>query len=122
MARDPLKTKRIYEPPADDDGLRVLVDRLWPRGLSKESAHVDLWLRDLAPSSALRKAFHGKPETWDQFRKAYGEELTAPAAQAAFVELRTRRAQGPITLLYAARDEAHNNAEALRLWLEANGV
>lgn len=120
MARLQLKIKRVYEPPAADDGLRVLVDRLWPRGLSKQAARVDLWLRDVAPSSTLRKAFHGKPETWDEFRKAYAEELVAPAAQAEVAALRARMAQGPVTLLYAARDEAHNNAEALRLWLTAS--
>ncbi|MGH6941324.1 DUF488 domain-containing protein [Hypericibacter sp.] len=113
-----LAVKRIYEPPADGDGARILVDRLWPRGIAKEKAHIDLWLKDVAPSNALRQRFHGKPEDWDAFRDAYFTELKEPAAQAAATTLLDRLRQGPVTLLYAAHDEAHNNAFALKLWLE----
>ena len=113
-----LTVKRIYEPPADSDGARILVDRLWPRGIAKDKAHIDLWLKDIAPSSALRKRFHGKPEDWDAFRDAYFAELEEPAARAAATTLLDRLRQGPVTLLYAAHDEAHNNAVALKIWLE----
>lgn len=113
-----LQVKRVYEPAEDADGLRVLVDRLWPRGISKESGRVDLWLRDIAPSNELRKRFHGHPEDWAAFRAAYAKELAAPGAAQAIEALRARMAEGRVTLLYAARDETHNNAAALKAWLE----
>jgi uncharacterized protein YeaO (DUF488 family) len=109
--------KRIYDPPAAGDGIRILVDRLWPRGISKDKAQIDLWLKDIAPSHALRQHFHGKPEDWDAFCAAYFAELEDPAAQAAAGELLDRLRHGSVTLLYAARDEQHNNAAALKLWL-----
>jgi len=110
--------KRVYEPAAADDGLRVLVDRLWPRGISKATARIDLWLKDVAPSDALRRRFHGKPAKWDEFVAAYGRELRQEPAKTAAADLHERLRRQPVTLLYAARDEAHNNAVALRLWLE----
>ena len=113
-----LHIKRIYEAPADADGARVLVDRLWPRGIAKDKAKIELWLKDISPSDALRKRFHGHAEDWDEFRAAYAEELKAPAAQAAVAQLRELMGQGAVTLLYAARDEFHNNAAALKAWLE----
>ena len=109
--------KRNYAAPAAADGLRVLVDRLWPRGIAKDKAGIDLWLRDLSPSDALRKRFHGQPAKWAEFCAAYAAELEQPAAQAAVQELRAALRQGPVTLLYAARDEEKNNAVALRDWL-----
>jgi uncharacterized protein YeaO (DUF488 family) len=112
-----LGLKRVYEPPDDGDGTRVLVDRLWPRGIAKDKAQIDLWLKDIAPSNALRKRFHGKPDDWDAFRTAYAAELKDATAHAAVKELRDRLRKGPVTLLYAARDERHNNAVALRMWL-----
>ena len=108
-----VKLKRIYEAPAASDGMRILVDRLWPRGIAK--AKIDLWLKDIAPSDALRKRFHGHPEDWDEFRKAYAAELTR--AGEAVKELRSHLRTGTVTLLYAARDEEHNNAAALKQWL-----
>lgn len=111
--------KRVYAAPEAGDGVRILVDRLWPRGISKDKARIDLWLKDLAPSDALRRRFHGHPEDWDAFRAAYAEELRGEAAQAAVADLRRRMGAGAVTLLYAAKDEARNNAVALRLWLEA---
>jgi uncharacterized protein YeaO (DUF488 family) len=117
MARK-VRIKRVYDPPAAADGTRVLVDRLWPRGIAKAKAAIDLWLRDIAPSDALRKKFHGKPEDWRTFRTVYAAELKNEAAQAAVKELKALLRKGPVTLLYAARDEAHNNAVALKLWLE----
>lgn len=115
-----LLLKRVYEAPAASDGTRILVDRLWPRGIAKEKARIDLWLRDLAPSDALRRRFHGKPEDWDGFCKAYFTELETEAAQAAVAELRSHMRKGRVTLLYAARDEERNNAVALKAWLECN--
>lgn len=110
--------KRIYEESGPGDGPRILVDRLWPRGIAKDKASIDLWLKDIAPSHALRKRFHGKPDDWDAFCVAYFAELESPEAQAAVKELHGCRRKGPVTLLYAARDERRNNAAALRLWLE----
>jgi uncharacterized protein YeaO (DUF488 family) len=110
-----VKLKRVYEAPAASDGTRILVDRLWPRGIPKAKAKVDLWLKDIAPSDALRKRFHGHPEDWGEFRKAYAAELKQ--ANEAVKELRGHLRKGPVTLLYAARDEEHNNAVALKRWL-----
>jgi uncharacterized protein YeaO (DUF488 family) len=116
-----LEIKRVYQAPANDDGLRVLVDRLWPRGLTKDKARVDLWLKEIAPSDALRRRLHGHPEKWDEFVTAYGRELTQEPANSAAAGLRKRFRSQPVTLLYAARDETHNNAVALKDWLERSG-
>jgi uncharacterized protein YeaO (DUF488 family) len=115
------RVKRIYEPASADDGLRVLVDRLWPRGISKQKAHIDAWLKEIAPSDTLRKRFHGQSETWKEFAAAYGHELKEEPAKSAAAELRERARHEPVTLLYAARDESHNNAVALKDWLERSG-
>lgn len=112
-----LHVKRVYEAPRKTDGCRILVDRLWPRGLTKEKARVDLWLKDIAPSDDLRHRFHAKPEKWAEFRTAYKKELKQPAAQAAAGQIREKLAQGDVTLLFAARDEEHNNAIVLQEWL-----
>jgi len=111
--------KRVYEPPAAADGVRVLVDRLWPRGLTKEATAVKHWLRDLAPSNELRQWYHANPEAWAQFRKRYLKELTAPQATAA-VEKLYELAEGKknLTLLYASRNEERNNATVLKELLE----
>ncbi|PWC53937.1 DUF488 domain-containing protein [Azospirillum sp. TSO22-1] len=114
-----LAIKRVYDAPGAGDGVRILVDRLWPRGISKDKAGIDLWLKDIAPSDALRKRFHGHPEDWEEFRAAYAVELQGDAAQAAVADLHERLRDGPVTLLYAARDEARNNAVALKMWVEA---
>ena len=111
-----VQVKRAYEPPAAGDGYRVLVDRLWPRGLSKEAAKVDAWLKDLAPSDGLRSWFGHDVERWDEFRERYWQELEAQ--QAALEELAGRANDGRVTLVYAARDTEHNNAVALRDYLE----
>ena len=116
-AADEIRVKRVYAAPEGADGTRVLVDRLWPRGITMERAAIDAWLRDVAPSDGLRKRFHGHPEDWEAFRTAYAEELLMPPAQAALAALRQRFAAGPVTLLFAAKDEERNNAVALRLWL-----
>ncbi len=110
--------KRVYEPAASSDGTRVLVDRLWPRGLSKASAAVDVWLRDLAPSNDLRKWFHAQPERWGEFRKRYLKELSAAPARTALEKLYDVERRGKLTLLFASRNEEHNNATVLRELLE----
>ena len=110
-----IRLKRIYEAPAASDGTRILVDRLWPRGIAKDKAKINLWLRDIAPSDALRRRFHGHPEDWDAFRAAYAAELKH--AGEAVKALRGHLRKGTVTLLYAARDEEHNNAVALKAWL-----
>jgi len=110
-----IKLKRIYEAPAAGDGTRILVDRLWPRGIAKDKAKIDLWLKEIAPSNALRRRFHGHPEDWDAFRAAYAAELKQGGEPVK--ELRGHLRKGPVTLLFAARDEEHNNAVALKQWL-----
>jgi uncharacterized protein YeaO (DUF488 family) len=112
-----LRIKRVYDPAADDDGLRVLVDRLWPRGVAKDKARIDEWLKDVAPSDVLRKRFHGNPAKWNEFVAAYDRELAREPAAAALAYLRALVRKQPITLLYAARDETHNNAVALKEFL-----
>jgi len=114
-----VKLKRVYEPAAPTDGLRVLVDRLWPRGLTKEAAAVKHWLRDLAPSNELRKWFHANPEAWAQFRRRYMKELVSPKASAAVEKLyELAGGKKKITLLYASRNEERNNATVLKELLE----
>jgi uncharacterized protein YeaO (DUF488 family) len=112
-----LVAKRVYDPPARDDGFRVLVDRLWPRGLSKVRAKVDLWLKDVAPSNALRKWFGHDPARWSEFVRRYRAELKTQ--KDAVAELRKIRKSHPrVTLLYGARDTEHNNAVALLKFLK----
>ena len=109
-----VRIKRVYEQAAEDDGLRVLVDRLWPRGLAKNNAHIDEWLKDVAPSDLLRKRFHGNPAGWAEFVAAYRRELAREPGAAALGYLRALVRKQPVTLLYAARDETHNSAVALK--------
>jgi uncharacterized protein YeaO (DUF488 family) len=106
-----LGIKRVYEEPGRADGTRILVDRLWPRGLSKERARVDLWLKDIAPSTELRKWFSHDPHKWAEFQRRYRQELKSKTDQLAI--LREKAAQGPVTLLYGAKDESHNEAVVL---------
>ena len=113
-----LVLKRVYEPPSAGDGTRILVDRLWPRGIARDKARIDIWLKDIAPSDGLRKRFHGRPDEWDAFCAAYAAELETASAQAAAEDLLDRVGKGTVTLLYAARDERRNNAIALKAWLE----
>jgi uncharacterized protein YeaO (DUF488 family) len=110
--------RRVYEKPEAADGTRVPVDRLWPRGIARDKARIDLWLKDIAPSDALRKRFHGKTEDWETFRAAYFAELESTAARAAALTLLEPARKGTVTLLYAGRDEQRNNAVALKAWLE----
>lgn len=115
----PVAVKRVYEKPARADGTRVLVDRLWPRGMTKVEAAVDSWLRDLAPSDELRKWFHARPGAWSHFRKRYMKELGKPEAARALDQLyRLASRRKRLTLLFASRNEEHNNAVVLRDLLE----
>jgi uncharacterized protein YeaO (DUF488 family) len=111
-----IRLKRVYEEPARSDGLRILVERLWPRGLSKERAAVDVWLKEIAPSPELRRWFGHDPARWEEFQRRYRAELEANPD--AVDELRRRVREGPVTFVYAARDEQHNGALVLREYLK----
>jgi uncharacterized protein YeaO (DUF488 family) len=112
-----IRTKRVYEPVASTDGARFLVDRLWPRGMKKESLHIEAWLKDAAPSAALRKWMAHDPKKWAEFERKYAKELdTHPAAWQPLLGAARKK---NVTLLYSARDTEQNNAVALRAYLEA---
>jgi len=112
-----IRIKRVYELAAEEDGFRLLVDRLWPRGISKEKAKIDLWLKEVAPSGELRKWFSHDPAKWEEFKKRYAEEVTGK--QALLKEIRRiEKEKGTVTLLYSARDVERNNAVALKAVLE----
>ena len=108
-----IKTKRIYEQPGRSDGVRVLVDRLWPRGVLKEKAHVDEWMKEIAPSDTLRRWFSHKEARWAEFQKRYSEELQSPQRQVLLRRLRSMARKGTVTLLFAAKDEEYNNVQVL---------
>lgn len=107
-----VRLKRAYEPPAADDGIRILVDRLWPRAISKEALALDEWMKDIAPSTELRRWFGHDPSRWHEFCRRYAAEVHAH--QDLLDELRARARKGRITLVFSARDERHNDAVALR--------
>lgn len=107
-----IRLKRAYEPPASDDGTRILVDRLWPRGVSKTDAALDQWMKDIAPSSELRQWFGHDPSRWETFRRRYAEEVHGN--EELLDQLRALAKKGTVTLVYAARDEEHNDAVVLR--------
>lgn len=111
-----LTVKRIYEPAAKEDGFRVLVDRLWPRGVSKEKARVDLWLKEIAPSHELREWFDHDPAKWKEFQIKYKKELKANDEVLSILKKYVHA--GKVTLLYAARDEAHNQAVVLKEFIQ----
>lgn len=111
-----IRLKRAYDPPEETDGLRVLVDRLWPRGVSKERLQLDSWEKDLSPSSSLRKWFAHEPDRWEEFRRFYLEELDSHYELAR--ALLSQTGQPQVTLVYAARDEQHNHALVLKEFLE----
>jgi uncharacterized protein YeaO (DUF488 family) len=112
IAAENVKLKRAYERPSSADGIRVLVDRLWPRGIKKADANIDHWIKELAPSTELRKWFGHDPTRWQEFRRRYAAELRQHEDQVD--RLRDLARAGPITLVYAAHDEAHNDAVVLR--------
>jgi uncharacterized protein YeaO (DUF488 family) len=112
-----IKLKRIYDPVSPDDGKRILIDRLWPRGIRKEDARIDEWLRDIAPSAQLRKWFSHEPSKWAEFKKRYREELKDK--RELIDKLRSEAEKKTLTLLYAAKDREHNNAVVLKEVIEA---
>lgn len=111
-----IAVKRIYDPPSRNDGKRMLVDRLWPRGIRKEDAKIDEWLRDIAPSNELRRWFSHDPAKWTDFRKKYRKELKDKAE--VVNRLRSAANKGRMTLLFSAKDEEHNNAVVLKEVIE----
>src|SRR4051794_13437834 len=113
-----IKMKRAYLPSARVDGYRVLIDRLWPRGVKKSKLRLDEWTKDLAPSAELRKSFGHDPARWKAFRAKYQSELHAPGARRKLKELAQRGRKGTVTLVYSARDEDHNDAVVLKGILE----
>jgi uncharacterized protein YeaO (DUF488 family) len=119
LAAKNIDVKRAYEPPAAGDGTRILVDRLWPRGLGKADAAIDRWIKDIAPSTELRKWFGHDPERWQEFGRRYADELRQHPEQ--LERLRALAREGPLTLVYSAHDEAHNDAVVLRRQLLGEG-
>lgn len=119
IAADHVKLKRAYEPPAPDDGTRILIDRLWPRGVKKTDAAIDEWMKEIAPSTELRKWFGHDPDRWPEFRRRYQSEIRQHSNE--FEHLRALAQQGSITLVFSAHDEAHNDAVVLRDLLLGRG-
>lgn len=112
----PIRIKRAYEPPSPEDGTRILVDRVWPRGVTREKLHIALWMREIAPSTALRKDFCHDPEKWDVFLKVYFAELDdKPDLVSDLLDIASR---STLTLVYGAKDETYNQAAALKQYLE----
>jgi uncharacterized protein YeaO (DUF488 family) len=117
--RTMITLKRAYQKASSSDGTRVLVDRLWPRGVSKDKSRIKLWLKDVAPSNELRKWFHERPSMWEQFRERYLKELADPAAVEALEKLAELNAtRKKVTFVFAAKDQEHNNAVVLKQLLE----
>ncbi len=111
-----IQLKRAYDPPADDDGFRVLVDRVWPRGVRKETLKLDQWLREISPSTALRKWFGHDPDKWEDFKTRYSRELDGrPKEVGALLD---RMREGPLTIVFASKEQRFNNAVALKEYLE----
>lgn len=108
-----IKIKRVYQAPEETDGFRILVDRLWPRGVSKEKAKVDLWLKEIAPSNELRKWYAHDPEMWPEFQKKYRKELRGKSTYISIIKNHEKE-HGTATLVYAAKDKDHNNARVIK--------
>ena len=113
-----IKIKRVYEKPSKEDGKRILVDRLWPRGLTREKANIDLWLKDIAPTTELRKWFDHDPEKWNEFRKRYRAELKKNSEQVEILKKQLKKST--VTLVYGAKDVEHNEALVLKNYLSFN--
>jgi len=117
-AKHPIQIKRIYDPPAPEDGTRILVDRLWPRGVSKERARIGEWMKDIAPSPELRTWFGHRPERFAEFSEKYMEELSSDPVRIALADrIAETASRGAVTLVYAAKDPVHNHAAVLLQWL-----
>lgn len=117
MSRFTIQVKRVYESPDPSDGKRILVDRLWPRGLSKAKARIDYWAREIAPSTELRRWYGHEPAKWSEFKARYSTELDANSDQV--TELLALVKKGPVTFVYSSKEQALNNAIALREYLES---
>lgn len=115
-----IKLKRAYDPPSDDDGVRILVERLWPRGLKKETLHLDAWLKDVAPSTELRKWFGHDPARWITFQRRYFAELDVKPE--ALDPIRNASSHGLVTLIFSSHDAEHNNAAALKSYIASRKV
>jgi uncharacterized protein YeaO (DUF488 family) len=115
-----IRLKRVYEESSKDDGTRILVERLWPRGVSKEKAAIDLWLKDVAPSPELRKWYGHEPDKWAEFRRRYRAELDDK--RELLDDLNRRLEEGPVTFVFAAKDEEHNSALVLKDYLEGRSA
>lgn len=116
-----LQTRRIYEEPKETDGARIFVDRLWARGIKKEDARLTLWMKEAAPSDALRRWFHAHPDAFARFSEQYIQELETNEDREAIIEkIKTLLRQGNVTLLYGSKDTMHNNAIVLQKWLDMN--
>lgn len=113
-----LYIKRVYDAPSEEDGRRILVDRLWPRGLTRETARIHQWAKEIAPSAELRRWFNHDPDRWVEFRKRYRKELEAPEQEHALDDIAALAEQETVTLLFAAKDTAHNNAVVLQRAIE----
>ncbi len=114
-----IRIKRVYDAPGGEDGERILVDRLWPRGLTREEARVVSWFKELGPTTALRKWFGHDPSRWEEFRKRYERELREPEKRAILRDLAGKSRHGVVTLVFGAKDELHNNAMALKHVIDA---
>ena len=112
-----IKTKRVYELPSKDDGYRILIDRLWPRGMSKEKAKLDIWMKEIAPSDELRKRFCHDPQKWEEFQREYRKELLAKANLIKQIR-QFEEERGTVTLIFSTKEAEHNNAIALKNFLE----
>lgn len=112
-----IRIKRVYDQAFEEDGFRILVDRLWPRGMSKDKTKVDLWLKEVAPSNDLRKWFSHDPQKWQEFKKRYENELKNKQEQLRKIK-QTEKEKGTVTILYSAKDEEHNQAVALAAFLQ----
>jgi uncharacterized protein YeaO (DUF488 family) len=117
--RTRIQIKRVYDAPTPDDGRRILVDRLWPRGLTKEKAKIEYWAKDISPSNELRKWYGHEPGKWGEFKKRYFAELGRN--KVAVDELLEQMGKGPVTFVYSSTERTINNAEALKIYLEAKG-
>jgi uncharacterized protein YeaO (DUF488 family) len=115
--KEMIKLKRAYDPPTKSDGLRILVERLWPRGVSKDKANVQMWLKEIAPSAELRKWYKHDLSKWEEFRRRYRDELAKKEEMVQ--DLAQMAAKGPVTFVYAARDENHNSAVVLKSYIES---
>lgn len=115
----PIGIKRVYDEPGPQDGFRILIDRIWPRGLTKETARMDLWLKDIAPSTPLRQWFGHDPKKWPEFKKRYFAELED--RQDLVKQILDKAKQGRVTLVFGAKDKEHSNAQALKEYLDAFG-